>query len=93
MVELPRLGAQPVDHRGGELDPVDPETGRGEGEREPAGADRELQRGPAVRQRGQAGDGGLLVTARLVVVGGGDLRAEAVRRVERHYGEGHGPSS
>src|SRR3954463_9231402 len=83
----------PRNHRGGGRVAGAGAAGRGEREGEPAGADRQFQRGSAVRQSGQPGDGGLLVAARLVVVGGGDLRAEAVGGVEGHEGEGHGASS
>ena len=51
-----RLGAQPRDHRLGEVDPVHRHAARGERQRDPAGADAELERGAVARQLGEEVD-------------------------------------
>ena len=63
-----RLRPQPRDHRRREVDAVDPDTRRRERQRDPAGADRQLERRATVGQVGQERDRRLLVAAARQVV-------------------------
>jgi hypothetical protein len=70
-------------HRLGELDPRDPHTASGKGQRDPSGADGELQRRTVAGETGEEVHGrtehtGVEHRSRLVVVAGGDLVAEVV---------------
>ena len=63
-----RLGAQLFDHRGGDVDAVDADPASRERQRDPTGADGELQGGARTRQLLEERDGRDLIAALDVAV-------------------------
>jgi hypothetical protein len=77
------LGAQPLGHRGRELDPGHRHTSSRQRQCDPAGADGELQRGAVPGELGQQVDrravhAGVEHRGRALVVAGGDVLTEVV---------------
>ena len=70
------------DHRLGQVDARDPDAARGERQRDPTGADAELQRGAVSRELGEEVHYGVddrrIEHHRVLVVAGGDRLAEVV---------------
>ena len=75
-----RLRSQPVDHRLRQVDAVDAHPACCQRQGNPTSADRELQRRPAAGPRREKPDGGVLVTAQFVVIGGRSGTVEAHHR-------------
>ena len=85
----PGLGPELLDHRRGEVDAVDANARSRERQRDPAGADRELERGATFRELGQDHDRRVLVVAlheRVVDRGVGFVEAHD-RLVALHRGD------